>query len=119
MKKVLLVDDDIDLLSVMNFFLKKNDYSVRITTSCDEGLEIFYLFQPDLVLMDINVGTQDGREMCKTIKSHAEYQHIPVILISANYDMLGMYRDYGANNILKKPFEVAQLLQIIKAQIGS
>ena len=80
----------------------RNGYHVAGTKSCDEGLEIFYSFQPELVLLDINVGDQDGREMCKKIKSHAEYQHIPVILISANHDHLKSYSDYAANNIIEK-----------------
>ena len=80
----------------------RNGYHVAGTKSCDEGLEIFYSFQPELVLLDINVGDHDGREMCKKIKSHAEYQHIPVILISANHDHLKSYSDYAANNIIEK-----------------
>ena len=61
MKKILIVDDDEDLLTNMKSFFKRNGYHVVVTKSCDEGLDIFYSFQPDLVLLDINVSDQDGR----------------------------------------------------------
>ena len=117
MKKLLIVDDDEDLLVNMKAFFKRNGYHVAVTKSCDEGLEIFYSFQPELVLLDINVGDQDGREMCKKIKSHAEYQHIPVVLISANHDHLKSYTTYGANNMIEKPFEALHLLHLIRTYI--
>lgn len=85
-----------------------------MTKSCNQGLDIFYSFQPDVVLLDINVGDQDGREVCRKIKSQAEYNHIPVILISANHEALKFYVDYGANGILEKPFELIHLLRLIQ-----
>ena len=118
MKKVLVVDDDTDLLVMMKTFLKRNGYEVAVTISCEEGLEIFYSFNPDLVMLDINVGSEDGREMCKKIKSQAEYQHIPVLLISANHEALQLYSDYGANAAVKKPFELTSLLDLLATQVS-
>lgn len=117
MKKVLVVDDDTDLLVMMKSFLKKNGYDVRVTTSCEEGLDIFYSFKPALVLLDINVGSEDGREMCRKIKTQAEYRHIPVLLISANHEALQFYSDYGANAAVRKPFQLPALLQLLQAQV--
>ena len=117
MKKILIVDDDEDLLTNMKSFFKRNGYHVVVTKSCDEGLDIFYSFQPDLVLLDINVSDQDGREMCKKIKSHAKFQHIPVILISANHDALKFHAECGANDVAEKPFEAWHLLHLIRTYI--
>ncbi len=114
MKKVLVVDDDTDLLVMMKTFLKRNGYDVRVTTSCEEGLDIFYSFKPDIVLLDINVGSEDGREMCRKIKTQAEYCLIPVLLISANHEALQFYGDYGANAAVKKPFVLPSLLQLLQ-----
>jgi DNA-binding response OmpR family regulator len=110
MKKILVVDDDKDLLANMKVFLKLQGYNVAATTSCNEGLDILHSFQPDLIFLDINVGDEDGREMCRKIKGQAEYQHIPVILISANHEDLKTYLDYGANAYLKKPFALSGLI---------
>jgi DNA-binding response OmpR family regulator len=117
MKKVLVVDDDTDLLSVLKVFFLKKGYDIAVTTSCDEGLDIFYSFQPDLVLLDINVGSQNGQEMCRKIKAQTEYQHIPVIFISANHDALKLYVDYGADDAVKKPFDASQLLKIVELHL--
>ena len=113
MDKILIVDDDKDLITLLKSGLSRNGYQVRATISCKEGLEIFYQFLPDLVILDINVGNEDGREMCRQIKASAEFQLIPVIMISANDISLELYKDYGANDILKKPFLLAQIQKLI------
>src|SRR5579871_2143380 len=97
MKRILFVDDDVDLLAAMKILLRREGYEVAVTTSCNEGLDILANFRPDLILLDINVGNEDGRLMCRQIKEQAEYEHIPVILISANDEALETYRDYSAD----------------------
>jgi len=113
MDKILIVDDDKDLITLLKSGLSRNGYQVRATISCKEGLEIFYQFLPDVVILDINVGNEDGREMCRQIKASAEFQLIPVIMISANDISLELYKNYGANDILKKPFLLAQIQKLI------
>ncbi len=114
MKRILLVDDDTDLLISLKTVLRKQGYEVTTTTSCTEGLTIFYSVQPDLVLLDVNVGDEDGRSMCRQIKTKAESQHIPVILISANEEQLRSYHEYGADASLPKPFDLTHLLDLVK-----
>jgi len=114
MKKILVVDDDQDLLVVLRSFLEKNGYDVRVSISCEEGLQIFYSFQPDLVLLDINVGNEDGLAMCKKIKTQSDFLHIPVILISANHDALKFYQDFYANSYVEKPFKLNNLRQVVE-----
>src|ERR1700683_1386791 len=110
MKKIMVVDDEKDFLALAKEYLKRAGYDVVVTTSCGEGLNILNLFKPDLIFMDINVGTEDGRVMCKQIKSMAEHKHITIILISANDDALNTYKDYHADSFQKKPFQPSQLL---------
>jgi DNA-binding response OmpR family regulator len=112
MKKIMVVDDDKDLLAVVKLYLKRAGYDVAVTTSCDDGMNILNAFKPDLIYLDVNVGTNDGRQMCKQIKSLAEHKHIPTILISANDDALKTYREYEADAIMRKPFQPEQLLNL-------
>ena len=112
MKKIMIVDDEVDLLAAVKAYLKREGYDVAVTTSCEEGLNILNSFKPDLIFLDINVGTSDGREMCKQIKSLAEHKHIPIILISANDDLLKTYKEYFADAIMRKPFQPAHLLNL-------
>jgi len=112
MKKIMVVDDEKDLLALAKGYLKRAGYDVAVTTSCKEGAEILTSFKPNLIFLDINVGSEDGREMCKQIKSLAEHKHIPIILISANDDSLNTYKEYDADSFLKKPFQPSQLLDV-------
>ncbi len=114
MKRILIVDDDTDLLISLKTFLKKQGYEINTTTSCSNGLNILRSVEPHLVILDINVGSEDGRSMCRQIKSEAELQHIPVILISANHQELSFYRDYGANASLPKPFRLNELSELVQ-----
>jgi len=91
---------------------KKAGYDVAVTTSCKEGADILTSFKPNLIFLDINVGNEDGREMCRQIKSLAEHKHIPIVLISANDDALETYKQYDADSFLKKPFQPTQLLDV-------
>jgi len=117
LKKVLIVDDEEDILFLLKSYLSKR-YEVATVLSCEHGLEIFYSFKPDLVLLDVNVGTSDGRVMCKTIKAQAEYRHIPVILISAHRDNLLEYANYGATSVMEKPFNFPKVLATIQSHLG-
>lgn len=113
MKKILVVDDDEDVLLMLKTFLQLKGYETVGSHSCAEGLDIFYAFRPDVVILDVNVGTEDGREMCRKIKEQAEYRHIPVVMISANSSGLKSYSDYGANAALEKPFNFSKLVALI------
>lgn len=115
MKKILVVDDNEDILFMLKSFLRLKGYEVMVSVTCKEALGIFYSFQPDLVLLDVNVGEEDGRVMCQQIKSQADYRHIPVILISANNEGLKAYEDHGASAAVEKPFNLPQLLTLIKS----
>lgn len=112
MKKIMIVDDEKDLLALVMGYLKKAGYGVAVTTSCKEGTNVLASFKPDLIFLDINVGTEDGREMCRQIKSLAIHKNLPIVLISANDESLKTYKEYDANSFLKKPFQSSQLLNV-------
>jgi CheY-like chemotaxis protein len=82
-----------------------------VSTTCSEGTDILASFKPDLIFLDINVGLEDGRDMCRQIKSLAEHKHIPIVLISADDDSLQTYKEYSADSYLRKPFLPPQLLK--------
>jgi DNA-binding response OmpR family regulator len=117
MKRIMVVDDDTDYLAAMKGFLKQSGYEVAVTTSCDEGLLILISFAPHLIFLDIDVGAQDGREMCRKIKSMADHKHIPIILVSGNYSALETYKTYQADEFLKKPFEPSELLNLASSHL--
>ena len=118
MKKLLIVDDEEDILMVLKSYLSAKGYDVKTTLTCEHALEVFYIFKPDLVLLDVNVGKSDGRVMCKMIKAQAAYQHVPVILMSADLNNLLSYSDYGAISIMEKPFNLPLVLATIRSLLN-
>jgi len=119
MKKIMVVDDEKDLLALAKGYLKRAGYDVAVTTNCKEGADILVSFKPNLIFLDINVGSEDGREMCKQIKSLAEHKHIPIVLISADDDLLKTYKEYAADSFLRKPFQPSELLDIAAGYLFS
>lgn len=113
MKKILIIDDDADTLFMLKARFNREGYEVITTITCKDGLTIFYADIPDLVLVDINVGSEDGTEMCRSIKSQSKYQHIPVILFSANTEALKLYAEVSADAGIEKSFDLNKLVQII------
>ena len=112
MKKILIVDDDKDLLATLKALFIKNGFDIAVTISCSEGLVIMHTFQPDLIFLDLNVGGEDGRDMCRKIKEDADLKHIPVILISSDHEGLKEYQLYGATSFAQKPLQFTTLVNI-------
>jgi len=118
-KKILIIEDDTDILELLKTSLISNGCQVKGSLTCFEGLNIFYRFQPDLILLDINVGREDGRQVCIEIKSQAIYQHIPVIMMSALNQSVENYLVYGANDFLQKPFTLTDLKSVFSIHLGT
>ena len=66
--------------------------------------------KPDLIIMDIMLGAQDGRNVCKQLKSQHETKHIPIIIMSASPGKLNGHKEHLADDILEKPFALSDLL---------
>ena|SRR6478735_11208552 len=118
-KKILIIEDDTDILELLKTSLMSNGCQVKGSLSCFEGLKIFYNFQPDLILLDINVGREDGRQVCIEIKSQVIYQHIPVVMMSALNQSVENYLEYGANDFLQKPFTLTDIKSMFSIHLGT
>jgi DNA-binding response OmpR family regulator len=118
MKKVLIVDDDTDILTVVQLILKKNQYTVKAIPKWQDIPNTIKSFSPDLILLDVALSGADGREICKQLKLSNETQHIPVILFSAHHDLANHARGFMADGVVTKPFEVSYLLETIRKNIA-
>lgn len=72
---------------------------------------------PDLILLDILLSGEDGREICQQLKSSARMKHIPVVLLSAHVKVHNAAERCGANAFLAKPFRMEELLEVVKKYI--
>lgn len=112
-KQVLVADDDAAILEVVQLILEDEGYEV-ITTIDGGNIYTMEKNYPDLLLLDIWMSGMDGRDICKHIKSQEHTKHIPIIMISANKDTGKISKDAGANDFLTKPFEINDLISMVK-----
>lgn len=118
MSKILVVDDDTDILSVMEILLTMKGFEVEVTTKGENTFPKIEIFKPDLILLDVLISGHDGRTICKKLKSAKETMHIPIIMFSAHPGAAATIAEYGADDFIAKPFDVTNLLQKVKHQLS-
>ncbi len=114
-KKVLVVDDDDSIRTVVSFTLEQAGYAVETAANGDSCLEKVYDFQPDLILLDLMMPMVDGWEVLKLLQSNPETEGIPVILLTAKgevHDKMFALQQ-GAVDYITKPFVKRELLDRI------
>jgi DNA-binding response OmpR family regulator len=115
-KKILVVDDDADILFVLKMMLEMKGYAVETSAQPDKILQPGS-DMPDLLLLDIWMGIFDGREICQQLKNDQQRSKLPIILLSASRDIEQSAKDAGADDFLAKPFDQKELLEKIRQYI--
>jgi len=119
-QKILILDDDTNLLETLTILLDDNGYEVKSLSSGEKALQTIHEFNPDLVLMDVMLGDMDGVLICRDIKKQPGMLSLPVILISGHFDLEKLLDQPGApNDFLAKPFDIDVLLGKIKNQLAA
>lgn len=110
-KRILLVDDDIDLLMLLERKLQRNGYIIESAASLPEAEYVLSLFKPQLVILDINIAGDDGRQLCWKIKNTGNNRNAKVILMSGYNYTINRNLLFGADDYVAKPFQSEYLLQ--------
>ena len=116
MNKVLIVDDDADILESVSWILKKNDFEVVTLIDCRKLLETVREMEPDLILLDINLGHCDGRQLCLQLKNKNLFSH-HILLFSANPELVESTSLYKADDFISKPFVIKEFVTTIREHI--
>ena len=111
MLKILVIDDDPDVRTVMDLLMKKQGYEVATASRREEALEKLQSFRPTVVLLDVLLSGSDGREICREIKSMKDFKDVPVIMVSAHPGAGDNFNSYGADDFVSKPIKTPALLQ--------
>ncbi len=115
-RKVLIVDDEKNIVDIIAFNLKKEGYQVITAADGEEGVEKTFSENPDLILLDIMMPKMDGYEACRKIR---EKKHTPIIMLTARAEevdkVLGL--EMGADDYVTKPFGVRELMARVKANL--
>lgn len=118
MLKVLIVDDDNDLLEMVSLILQTHGMRVLSLNDPADLFTVLSDYRPHLVILDIYLDDADGRELCKQLKNTEEFSGIPVLLYSAGHISSSSIKDCQANDFLQKPFEISLLLKRIRQQVA-
>jgi DNA-binding response OmpR family regulator len=107
--KIVIVDDDPAILEAMKMILELYNYDVETIGDGDLMSKLISI-QPKLLFLDICMSGVDGGDICKSLKMSDATKDIPVIMISASYNLREVTQDSGADDFLAKPFELHDLL---------
>ena len=117
MRRVIVAEDDDDILFVVSYMLERNGYAVSPVVVGELVIEEVLMMQPDLILMDINLRTCDGRELCLKLKTRYQLQ-TPIILFSANVHLASTVHLYKADGFIPKPFDMDELVRIVDQHLN-
>ncbi len=119
-KKILILDDDEDILEILSILLSDEGYQVKTINSGATVFDDIRHFQPDLVLMDVMLGDMDGRAICKSIKENHHTRFVPVILLSGTHNLGDVLDAPGApDDFVPKPFDMRYLIGQIEKQLAA
>ena len=112
MKRILVVDDDPDILEVFQLALEAEQFNVFPLLSPRYIFKTIKDYHPDLIILDIMLNGMDGRAVFKELRSNSETENIPVIMASARYDENYIVsQQFHPDEYLEKPFNMTDLLQ--------
>ena len=115
LKRILVVDDDPDILEALKLTLEYAGYEVTTTEKGEyaENLRDTKGGLPDVIILDVLLSGKDGRLICQKLKSQDDTKHIPIIMISAHPNAKQSIRLVGADEFLAKPFDYNELIEKI------
>jgi len=116
-ERVLVVDDEEDLLELVNYNLTKEGYRVTCVSTGEEAINEAKSSLPDLVVLDLLLPRVDGLDVCKILKNDPKTQHIPIVMLTAKTEEADVVTglELGADDYLTKPFSPRVLLARIRA----
>ncbi|MGF7040322.1 response regulator [Mucilaginibacter lappiensis] len=117
MKKILLLDDNLDIIQIVEEVLTYEQFHVQSTTKSAEFVSIAEKYRPDLFLLDFRLNDGNGGDLCRALKAHTSLKHIPVIIFSAYFSPNVDFSDFGCDEVISKPFDLDVLVQTVQRLI--
>jgi len=117
--RILIVDDEPDLLSVLRFGLEAEGFEVIEASDGERGLELARTQSPDLLVLDLMLPRMDGYKVCRALKFDERFRQLPIFILSARSGETDrrLALDLGADDYITKPYEVRDLVSRIRAKL--
>jgi len=118
--KILVVDDEVDLVETLRFPLEIEGFDVLVSYNGEDALNKARKENPDLILLDLMLPKLDGYKVCRLLKFDERYKHIPILMLTAKTQQKDklMGQETGADEYITKPFEIDELMKKIKAYLN-
>jgi len=119
-KKILVVDDEVDLVETIRFPLEMEGFNVLVSYNGEDALNQARKEKPDLILLDLMLPKLDGYKVCRLLKFDERYKDIPILMLTAKTQekdkLLG--KETGANEYITKPFDIDELMKKVKVYLS-
>jgi DNA-binding response OmpR family regulator len=119
-KKVLIVDDEKDIVETLKFLLENEGIDCFVAYDGEEALGLAKSQTPDLIILDVMLPKINGYKVCRLLKFDSKYKHIPILMVTARTQeedkIIG--EETGANEYITKPFDIEHLTSIVKKYLG-
>jgi len=114
-KKILVVDDEPNIVLSLEFLMSQAGYAVRTAENGDEALRIVAQERPDLVLLDINLPDMSGYEVCQQIRANADWGAVKILMITAKGRVVEREKGLalGADDYITKPFSAQEVVDTV------
>jgi len=119
-QRILIVDDEMDLLTVLKFGLEAEGYEVVTASDGEQGLAAARQLIPDLMVLDLMLPRMDGYKVCRALKFDERYKRIPIFILSARSGETDrrLALELGADEFHTKPYEMRTLIERIRLRLG-
>lgn len=117
MKRILVVDDEYVICSLLAALLSDEGYTVVTAANGREGWTQVEEYHPDLVLCDVMMPIVDGRVLCRDLRAHEAYHELPIVLMSAVFSA-NLKAECDYSEFVRKPFDLDEVLRIVQSWIG-
>ena len=120
LKKILLIDDERDMVQLLQIELEKENYNVIRAYDGEEGFAKYLCEHPDLIILDLGMPKMNGRQLCRKIRREEDDDQTPIVMLTAKSDDVDRIigRVVGAQKYITKPFEMQELLGAIQGLLS-
>ena len=119
-KKVLIADDEPNIVTSLEFLMSKSGYDVAVARNGEEALALVESFRPDLVLLDVMMPLRSGYDVCQRMRDRPEWRHIRIVMLSAKGREAEVSKgmSLGADAYVTKPFSNRELIATVGGLLG-
>lgn len=121
MKKILIVDDEQDIVESLKFVLESSDYTCYCAYNGEDGLKLARDIMPDLIILDVMMPRINGYKISRLLKFDKKYKDIPILMVTARSQeedkLIG--EETGVDEYITKPFDLDEVLKIVQKYLGA